>query len=379
MQNPSLLLICNPENRRVHLFNEAAKKLGFSVIIVAYLDLLKGKINLEEKLNVVNFLRIESPGENFEVTKYLITLGLSENSKLTTQALEMPFEKGLIHNLKHWYTGFCKLIMQIENALKKFPNAIPMNTPSAIRLMFDKLACQQTLQEKGINIPKLWGQVQGYAHLQEIINQNHCPRLFLKASHSSSASGVMAYRKQGNKEQLMSHMLVEENGEQIKLYNTLKSHTYHDHTLIQKIINQMAQESIYAETWIPKANNQYGVYDFRILVVNGKAVHSVLRESQSPMTNLHLGNRRGDLKRLINELGESKWAEIQETAIKAVQAIPGAFYAGVDIMLSINLQKTYVLELNAFGDLLPGLLFEGKDTYEVELDCLLNKSQKIHA
>ena len=33
-----------------------------------------------------------------------------------------------------------------------------------------------------------------------------------------------------------------------------------------------------------------------------------------------------------------------------------------------------IIEVNAFGDLLPGLLWQGQDTYELELRSMLNSA-----
>jgi hypothetical protein len=50
-----------------------------------------------------------------------------------------------------------------------------------------------------------------------------------------------------------------------------------------------------------------------------------------------------------------------------MRQFPGSLYAGVDIAISPNFAEHHVLEVNAFGDLLPGLLHQGLDTYEAEV------------
>ncbi len=50
--------------------------------------------------------------------------------------------------------------------------------------------------------------------------------------------------------------------------------------------------------------------------------------------------------------------------------MPESLYAGVDVVISPGFRRHAVLEINAFGDLLPGVLFEGLDTYTAELAAL---------
>jgi glutathione synthase/RimK-type ligase-like ATP-grasp enzyme len=126
------------------------------------------------------------------------------------------------------------------------------------------------------------------------------------------------------------------------------------------------------EEWIPKASLQNQTFDVRIVVIGGKARHVVPRLSEGPITNLHLGNRRGDADQLIRLLGEEKYDQLLDTAERAVNSLPGTLYAGVDLLIPTGLGEPRVLELNAFGDLLPNLYHQGEDTYTAELKALLH-------
>ncbi len=50
---------------------------------------------------------------------------------------------------------------------------------------------------------------------------------------------------------------------------------------------------------------------------------------------------------------------------------PTSHYAGVDLLFTPSYRHHAVLEINAFGDLLPGILCDGLDTYEAELSALV--------
>jgi hypothetical protein len=99
----------------------------------------------------------------------------------------------------------------------------------------------------------------------------------------------------------------------------------------------------------------------------------VVRQSRSPMTNLHLGNRRGDAALLLQRLGPARWTDVQKTCRRTAALFPGTLYAGLDICLTPGWRRHAVLEVNAFGDLLPDVCCNGMDTYSVEVASILTK------
>jgi len=133
------------------------------------------------------------------------------------------------------------------------------------------------------------------------------------------------------------------------------------------IFDELCRQEIHVEQWLPKAGLAGRTFDLRVVVIRGQVRHTVVRTSRGPLTNLHLGNRRGDLESLL-----AQWpAERREVAWQSCQAAAAAFprslYFGVDLALSPGLARHAILELNAFGDLLPGIIDRGDDTYSAEL------------
>ena len=98
------------------------------------------------------------------------------------------------------------------------------------------------------------------------------------------------------------------------------------------------------------------------LVIAGEARHWVVRQSRHPMTNLHLGNQRGDGFALGELLGPEKLAAALALAEKAAACFPDSLYAGVDVLLDAR-HQAFVGEINAFGDLLPRLTHRGESAY----------------
>jgi hypothetical protein len=106
------------------------------------------------------------------------------------------------------------------------------------------------------------------------------------------------------------------------------------------------------------------------VVIAGKARQRVVRLSRHPLTNLHLLNGRGSPEAVASRMGEAGWADALDACERVMKvALPRSLYAGVDLAVAPNFRGRSVLEVNAFGDLLPGVLHEGLDTYAAELSA----------
>jgi len=365
------LLLGNPQNRRTHYFVEAAKTQGFAApIVISYLDVLQQKSNLADYLPQVDVLRLDSPGENFEVSRQFLQLGfrhpaIGNAPQLSPSAIaKLSFDRGRIRFLRQQHLGFFRFLEQLQAQLKGYPHLKMMNSPQAIRLMFDKIACHQHFKKNNISTPPALYNIQGYDDLRQRIQQKGWKAVFIKPTFNSSASGTIAYRYHRDKEQAITSAQMIDSPKGWHIYNNLNIQKYRNHQKIKYLIDYLAQEGIIVERWIPKASLPQGVFDLRILVIAGQAQQVVVRQSQSPMTNLHLGNQRGNLQALKKQIGQQTFKKLLVLAEKAAQSLPQTLYVGMDVMLNSTLKKAYVLEANAFGDLLPRVLVNKKNTYE---------------
>lgn len=195
-------------------------------------------------------------------------------------------------------------------------------------------------------------------------------RVFVKLAHGSSAAGVVAYRTNGRRHQAFTTVEMVERGEKRILYNTRAIRELRDEREIGAVVDELCRHRVVVEAWVPKAGLGGKVFDVRIVVIAGRARHTVVRLSAKPMTNLHLLNDRSGSEAVRELVGEARWSEGIRMAEAAAGCFPGALYAGVDLMFSAGSLRPYVLEINAFGDLLPGCLDEGMDTYGAELEAV---------
>ncbi|CAM2006435.1 STM4014 family protein [Acanthopleuribacter pedis] len=356
-----LVVVGNPENRRVRLFQQALAAFGLPPAVeIAYEDLLVGRANWV--LPDADWVRIESPGENAAVQGALIRRGPR------TRGCEQeppPLEHGQQGYGRDLFLGWRDLLLHLEKAN---PNTRWCCPPQAIVAMFDKHESHQRLVGAGAPRPTYHGCLSTPAEVRAVHANRRFARLFLKPRYGSSAAGILAYRRRDREERITTTLEMEGVGG--RLFNNLKPRTYQNPAEILWLLDQLAPEELVAEQWVPKAVWQGSAWDLRVLVIAGRARHAVVRMSRSPFTNLHLGNRRGELASLRRELGETLWARLEASAETAARAFPTCLAVAVDLGLAANHRDVVVFEVNAFGDLLPGIVHEGRDTYAAQVEAL---------
>ena len=366
-----MFLIGNPENRRVTMFQDALIQQGHPpATLVSYEDLLQDRGLLADVICPSMTVRIESPGENFKVEREMLRLGFelaeSENAAcINPLALDRLVEDyGRILYPRQWFLGFSQLLRSLRDLTCRF-----MNAPDEIVCMFDKVETHRRCQAASIPVPPSLGPVQNFEELLAFMDAADWDRVFTKSAHSSSASCIGAfYRpKNGNMRLVTSTEMLHDSGE-LKLYNSLNIRTYTDASDIALLVDEWCRHRVHVEKWLPKAGQDGYPCDLRIVVIGGEPAHAVVRLGlRSTITNLHLGNRRGDFKRLTETMGPEKLERVYETCHKVARLFPGSHVIGVDLLFMPHFQHHYVLELNAFGDLLPNLDFRGYDTYGYEI------------
>jgi hypothetical protein len=343
-------LIGNPENRRILDFQRTAQELGFPVpLCLSYEQLLRDPDSLAHF--DVELIRVDSPGENESVTRGLIARGGGPASAC--------FEFGEIAYARECYRGFCSLL---EAMTRK--RALYLNSPGDIAVMFDKWECHRLFVEQDVPRPRAELAPLDFPSLREQMRARQNGRVFLKPLHGSSASGVCALRWTGARHQLIAPLRVQaaDAADRPILVNSLDVRTYTTLAEIEVILGILLPQGMIMEQWVPKLTLANGAIDLRVLVIAGEARHWVIRQSQYPMTNLHLGNRRGDEAALMDVIGTSNLEAAFNVAEKAAACFPNSLYAGVDVLIDSR-HRPLVAEINAFGDLLPRLTHRGESAY----------------
>lgn len=368
---PRLAVVGNPENRRVAFFREAVRAAGLEPArVVPWLQVLRGEAAFEPGETV----RIDSPGENAEVERLL--RGADDPTRVEGSA--------------RWYAGFRTAVGEVARAASA-AGAETLSSPGDLAALFDKRLCHARLAAAEVPVPPSptsgpdAAEVRGWSDVRALMREHRMPRAFVKLAHGSSASGVLAVETAGPG-RVRASTSVERDAEG-RLYNSLRVRRYTTEQEVGALVDALAPDGLHIERWLPKASQRGRAADLRIVVVGGRATHAVVRTSLSPMTNLHLGGARGDLDEVraaVSAVGGC-WREALAVCERAAACFPGTLCVGVDLLPAAGWRRFAVGEVNAFGDLLPGLTglpgsgAEGLDTYAAQVAAVLDRTRNDHA
>ncbi|MEU3550195.1 STM4014 family protein [Streptomyces longwoodensis] len=353
-------VVGNPGNRRVDLFADAVRAAGLpGPRVVPWADVLRdgGADFAPEEV-----VRLDSPGEDAHVDRLL--RGTDDPTRVEGSA--------------RWYTTF-------TSALRGLRGGRRLDDPDDLAVLFDKRRCHAVLAAAGVPVPASPTSgpgappVRGWEDVRALMREHRMPRLFVKLAHGSSASGVLAVESAGGgRIRATTSVELAPDG---RLFNSLRIRRYTDERQIAAVVDALAPDGLHLERWLPKASQRGRVADLRVVVVDGRATHAVVRTSTAPLTNLHLGGRRGDLDeaRAAVASAGARWTDVLAVCERAAACFPRTLCVGVDLLPAIGWRRVAVGEVNAFGDLLPRLTglpgsgAEGRDTYAAQVTAALRR------
>ncbi|VAW72257.1 FIG00638667: hypothetical protein [hydrothermal vent metagenome] len=403
------LLIGNPENRRISAFVEALKSEGLeNPIILSHQELIQAPELLYQYKDLDLTVRIDSVGENSEVERLLLYQGHAEAALSSAQSISperlnlREVRYGELFCPRQYHCGYEQYLYKLQKIFDEIPHWNLLNTPAAIKELFDKRLTSQKYHQAGIPVPDSIVQINTAEKidievsnsssidarknsnvgistnaiypwnpddLRRAMHKNYWGTVFIKLSCGSSASGLAIYSyKQGGNERMITTMMVR-NG---RIFNSLKMQIITGRKKIDYLISFLLNEGSIIERSIPKMRLHGDYIDCRVLMIDKEPCFTVVRQSKYPVTNLHLGGQRGDLELLMQQVGTNAWDSAMESC-RNVASLHKSFQLGVDLMFERDFNQHRILESNAFGDLLPRLTKEGKSVYAYQISRLLKK------
>ncbi|MFF8958496.1 STM4014 family protein [Streptomyces sp. NPDC014894] len=368
---PALAVVGVPGGRRVALFSAAARDAGLPPVrVVPWIEALHGRARFRPG----ELVRIDSPGEDEAVDREL--RGVRDPAR--------------VEGSSRWYARFNAAVRRIAVAAED-AGAVLLDDPGELAVLFDKRLCHGVLREAGVPVPDSptsgprAAPVRGWEDVVALREATGIRRMFVKLAHGSSASGVLAVETaSGGRAQATTSVERDALG---RLFNSLRVRRYSGEREVAALVDALAPDGLHIERWLPKASQDGRTADLRVVVIAGRATHAVLRTSRSPMTNLHLGGARGDLARAAAavETAGGSWAEVLRLGERAAARFPGSPRVGVDLLPGTGWRRFAVGEVNAFGDLLPGLTglpgggAEGQDAYAAQIAALRRRPDRPRA
>ncbi|MFE9738888.1 STM4014 family protein [Streptomyces sp. NPDC006477] len=356
---PRLVVVGAPSGRRVAFFQDALRTAGLpEARVVSWSDVLRGGARFAAGETV----RLDSPGEDPEADRLL--RGVDDPSR--------------VEGSGRWYERFVAAVAGLAGTVAEEGAAL-VDDPAELAYLFDKRLSHGLLRAAGVPVPDSPTSgpsapvVRGWVDVRSLTAEAGLRRFFVKLAHGSSASGVFAVESDGaGRVQATTSV---ERGPGGRLHNSLRVRRYTGEPEVAALVDALAPDGLHVERWLPKASQAGRAADLRVVVIDGRATHAVLRTSRSPMTNLHLGGIRGDLdaaRAAISAAG-GRWSDALDVCERAAAVFPGTRCVGVDLLPATGWRRFAVAEVNAFGDLLPGLTglpgsgAEGLDTYAAQV------------
>jgi hypothetical protein len=362
-----IVVIGIPDSRRVSAFCEAAQRCGVErVDVVSYLDWIAGR----RPPPAGSLVRIDSPGECSQTTRAILKAGiapLEARGGLPLSVAEidrLACGRGELLSPRQWFLGYREILEQIDIGWAD-AGLRWMSRPKSIVTAFDKIACLELWSRAGLPIPRRYPGIARYEQLRGEIARRHA-RLFVKLRYGYSALGAVALEWRDSLVRAITTVEVTGPRDRARLFVSKRPRVLTCESEIAWLIDRLGVEDILVEHWLPKARSGGKPFDLRVVMIGGEPQHVVGRANTSPFTNLNLNATRIAPEEVKRQLGET-WEHLGAVCRQAALQIPTAGGLGLDVLVRPCLRQLALLEANAFGDYLPGLLYRGRSTYEAEV------------
>lgn len=245
-----------------------------------------------------------------------------------------------------------------------------VNSPQGILDALDKRRTKQMLAAAGVAItPVFLERVDSAEQLYACMDAEHVLAVFLKPVCFSGAAGIVALRRQRNSGKMAAYTscIARDGG----VANTKKIHIMREEKAITALIQALIPMDVMAEKWIPKDTVNGKSYDLRVVWQFGKRIYTVVRQSASPVTNLHLNNQAASVA--VLGLEQKNWDEIDALCGQAMETVSGLRVAGIDILLEKGNRKPRIIEINGQGDLIYQDIYAENVIYKEQIQWMLEQ------
>ncbi|NRD60648.1 STM4014 family protein [Corallococcus exiguus] len=368
---PPFLIIGNPGNRRVTLFQEALVRAGLPPAhVVAWETVARAPDVLLELPDTERIVRIDAAGEDAAVERAFLQRGFTDalgagcDTVAPEQVEALPDEHGRVLCPRQHHLGFLRVLEDLSDRFAQRPRWRVLSSPRAIADLFDKRITSRRYASLGIPVPPFLDVASGTTPeaLRQALRDASFREAFVKLSCGSSASCLAVYRPGLAQGSLLTSLHRGATG----WFNSLKVRRVTDAREVDAVLSFLLREGSQVEEARPKARLGGDLFDCRVLTVRGEPVFTVVRQSRLPITNLHLGGYRGDLDAFHAAVPPSELKAAMESC-RAVARAHDCLHVGIDLMFEDFFHGHRVLEANAFGDLLPGLTRDGLSVYDWEI------------
>ncbi len=370
------VLIANPGTKRCETYRAeliaywAAHAVTPDLEVVPWAEVVARDGNLDDlrAFEKPAIVRMESPGKDETATRLLLEAGARADPSEPPRdwrSLELP--KGLLVRPGLLYRGFHRVLRGLRKSFDARPHLMPTACPLAIAEMFDKTATCEKLVAAGVPVPDT---LPSPVDMPEVVHDlaifREWPCAYVKLNTGSSATGIVVLHPNASERPAFGVTTLAE-----------ISGAFYNSRLVRRVerpewnraIQFILDEGAIVQRGIPIAQVDGQNFDVRVVCVYGRPVAIIFRLSPHPMTNLHLGGRRGDYDRCRAAIPTREWLDALDHCAEAAEQFDSAI-AGVDLLFERGFRRHYILEVNAFGDFFPGWTdSRGRSVHAIEIEA----------
>jgi hypothetical protein len=371
--NPRYVVVANPDSKRWRTY--AADLTAFwqergvrpDVEVVPWAEVVPRDGNLDglAAFDRPALVRLESPGRDFAVTRLLLQAGARDSPEEDdTDWASLPERKGWLVRPGLLYRGFRRVLRGLRQAFDARPHLQPLSCPLAVAELFDKNATAARLAAAGLPCPPSLEAPATPAALLDELRARRWPTAYVKLNTGSSASGIAVVHAL-DREPWATSSVVQLGGD---FYGTRRLRRCAGAGL-HELLQFLLREGVCVQRGVPMAQLDGENFDVRVVVLHGEPAFTVFRLSPWPMTNLHLGGRRGRPEVCRAAVPPRVWLDALADCAAAARLYPCAA-VGVDLLFERGYLRHYLLEANAFGDFFPGLTdARGRTVHRAEVEA----------
>lgn len=385
-----IILIGDEASKRTIYLQKAANNIGVSLQVISwetikYVFGLEMNSNLNDKSiisrrSIVQTIlpnSIDLRDIHIALKEKILQMQNKKNTVLEYELFDFEELKGAVIKIDPPSYETVQL-GQMQGLLNSYKNnlqrmmQIPcqyLNTPEMIWKLLDKKETKLQLQNCGVAVTKMFDlDIQSFQQLLELMKEKRCYSVFVKPRYFSGAAGVTAFRVHpvNEKMRVYTSCRMDDN----RLVNTKKMVVLEDRQEIIFFMEQLLKIGCIVERWYPKAEFEGKSYDLRVVYQFGHIAYIVVRQSEGPITNLHLNNHATDIKQL--GLSQEKFREIENICKQAMDVFPGLNMAGIDIMLEKGTLRPLIIEMNGQGDLIYQDIYGENLIYSEQIEWLMS-------
>ena len=373
---PRYVLIANPGTKRCETYLReltawwAARGHTPEVEVVPWADVVPRLGNLDDlaAFDRPAVVRLESPGKDDDVTRLLLEAGARDDpTEPPCDWRSLPLPKGLLVRPGLWYRGFRRVLAGLRRSFDDRPHLTPTACPLAVAEMFDKTATAGRLAAADVPVPDMLppADLPNDSHtLTHMVIERGWPVVYVKLNAGSSATGIVVLDSRTDYGTGLT-TLAQVDGQ---FCNCRLLQRVHD-VAMYRAVHFILDEGAVVQRGIPMAQLDGQSFDVRVVCVYGRPAATIFRLSSNPMTNLHLGGRRGDYARCRAAVPTRAWLDALDSCTDAAACFDSAV-AGVDLVFERGYGRHYVLEVNAFGDFFPGWVdARGRSVHAIEIEA----------